>query len=216
MGIDDGKKARRCDRSFEFEDDNPPDNYCICGKGFAEVTPGPLDEEASCNADTLCGSADNCIMGIDDDGDSGKEDIEKCTDSFGFEGSDTPKREFAKPTAENGCDADKACICICNGYEYKDDQVNCKDALICNSIDKEILPEKVVKRDDDGHPKYKWVGGFLIHRDISDSEDVNGFEKNNIQTRTFYVENYNGIISVCDERPCIPQDAKYRIDASQP
>jgi len=229
MGVDDAEKVRRCDYEFGFEDDTPPDDYCICGEGSVEITPGPIGH-ARCEDETLCGSKDTCIMGIDDAGHehSGTDrrnpkekqcfDAFKTSAEFGFEGRDTRKREYLKPLGcENCCEDRKACICICNGYEYKDNKVNCKDVEICRSFDNiDILSSKVVKRDDTGNPEYKWVGGFLIHRDISDSEDVNGFEKNNIQTRTFYVENYNGIISVCDERPCIPQDAKYRIDASQP
>ena len=45
-----------------------------------------------------------------------------------------PKRVFTKPLSGNGCEDGMACICLCKGYEWKDNQVKCEDMLICNSI----------------------------------------------------------------------------------
>ena len=94
------------------------------------------------------------------------------------------------------------CICLCKGYKLdKDpnpDREPCEDGIICNTIDDiKLASEKIVGKDS----KYIWKGGFLIHRDISDSERVNGLEKNNIPTRTFYVQRVGDVVGVCLERP---------------
>ena len=139
-----------------------------------------------------------------------------------LEGSkDEIKFEFLKPVnVEKGCEVGKACVCLCKGFEL-DKDTNPKsaepcDPLICNSVEGiDLLSEKVVRRHDNGQPKYSWKGGFLIHMDISDSEDVNGMEKNNIATRTFYIQRHKNVVGVCLQSPCITDDAKAQIDASQ-
>ncbi|MEK6868659.1 MAG: hypothetical protein AABX74_00390 [Nanoarchaeota archaeon] len=123
------------------------------------------------------------------------------------------KSIYVKPVAENGCAAGKACICICQGYEL-DKKTNPKSAkpcelLICHAFESiDIISEKDVNTDEYVSTGYKWKGGFLIHRDISDSEDVNGLEKNNIGTRTFYVQRINDVVGVCTISthiaPCVP------------
>ena len=91
MGIDDGdsvggtnSKVKQCDKSFGFEGD---DDYCICGSGSREEVPGDIPD-TSCN--DICGSPDDCIIGIDDgDSDGGSDGIiRKCDKKYGFEGDD--------------------------------------------------------------------------------------------------------------------------------
>ena len=122
------------------------------------------------------------------------------------------KSVFGKP-GSNGCVAYKACICLCQGYELdkktKSAKLPCKDLLLCHPFDNiNIVSEKEVNTDMYVSTGYKWKGGFLIHRDIDDSEDVNGLEKNNIGTRTFYVQRIKDIVGVCTistiVTPCVP------------
>ena len=115
-------------------------------------------------------------------------------------GEGRPKSIFNRPA---GCGS-KACICLCKGYKLERfgvDNIETCDEIICNTLDGiNLFSGKEVPVDD---PKYRWLGGFLIHRDISDSEDVNGLEHNNIPTRTFYVQRVGDVVGVCLERPTI-------------
>jgi hypothetical protein len=135
-----------------------------------------------------------------------------------YEGS-TLKGVYVKPvSAKNGCKDGKACVCICNDYQLdKDadpDSGDCEDVLICTPLENiDILSEKEVTTEDYVSTGYTWKGGFLIHRDISDSERVNGLEKRNIETRTIYVERYRNIIDVCLASPCLTDDNKAYIDS---
>ena len=136
---------------------------------------------------------------------------------------DEIKSVFIKPLGcENCCEAGKACVCLCNGFEL-DKGTNPKSPkpcglLICNPIEGiDLLSEKVVKRHDNKQPKYLWKGGFLLHREISDRDDVNGLEENKMSTRAFYVGRYKDIVDVCFESStCMTDETKEKIDKSKP
>ena len=211
--IDDGKEGspKACNVGFGFEgDDDKGDDTCKCSGGV--ISP-PIN---TCN--DFCHPT-GCIIGIDNAG----EWERKCDAKFGFEGTSTPKRNYPKQiSVENGCEAGKACICLCNGYKWdtKTKSVSCEDIQVCHSFeDIDILSSKIAKRYDDGQPEYVWKGGFLIKRDISDSilvnKAVNGLEKNSIVTRTFYVQKYKGVVDVCLESPCMTPEAVRYIDTQQ-
>jgi len=132
------------------------------------------------------------------------------------------KSIFLKPVnTDNGCEIGKACICLCQGYELDKDPnpksaKACEDLLLCHSFDNiDILTSKEAVYYEDGILKNYWQGGFLIHRDVSDSEDVNGYEKNNIPLRTFYIDRYEDVVGVCTERPCITEKIKGYIDTGE-
>ena len=154
------------------------------------------------------------------------------------DGEDEIKTVFDKPLGcENCCEVGKACLCLCSGYERNKGtdpySAKCEDMLICNPIEnRDILSYKEVKRRDNGQLEYSWKGGFLLHREISNyfgsfnpyskvsehftfSEDVNGLEKNTKVTRTIYVERYKNVVDVCLAGPCMTDETKAHIDASQ-
>tara|TARA_B100000315_G_scaffold260241_1_gene320244 strand:+ start:1194 stop:2567 length:1374 start_codon:yes stop_codon:yes gene_type:complete len=209
-GMDDEDTLKKCNVGFGFEVDSGTelDDYCICGDED-KITPKTCED--------FCYPA-GCIMGIDDGGQE-----EMCGAMFGFEGASTPKRDYLKQLGvENGCEVGKACICLCNGYKWdtKTKSVSCEDIQVCHSFDKiDILSSKIANRYDDGQPEYVWKGGFLIKRDISNSiivnKAVNGLEKNDIVTKTFYVQKYKGVVDVCLESPCMTQEAVHYIDTHQ-
>ena len=125
------------------------------------------------------------------------------------------KSIFTKPVGPNGCAVGKACICLCQGYELekntdpKSAKLPCKDLLICHAFyNIDIVQERDVNTDDYVSTGYKWKGGFLVHRGISDSEDVNGLKDNNIDARTFYVQRVKDVVGVCTistrVTPCVP------------
>jgi len=82
IGIDDGKDIRKCDEDFGFEDDDPRDDYCICGESPEKVIPLPYDENPSCT--DICGTKNKgCVRGVDDNSPD-----QTCSDRFGFEEND--------------------------------------------------------------------------------------------------------------------------------
>lgn len=128
---------------------------------------------------------------------------------------------FDRPT---DCEESKACICLCSGFKvtkHSDSNINynseCEERLICKSLDTiDILAEKAVKYET-GNP-FTWRGGFLFGNDLPKTLQV-GLAQNQQATRTFYVERYEGIVSVCLENPleipCIPDEIKEQIDVSK-
>jgi hypothetical protein len=118
-----------------------------------------------------------------------------------------------------GCEDNKTCICLCPDYDFTTTgnepySKECEKPR-CVSIDTvDFIPEThVFKRTG-----YLWKGGFLYARELSVT--VNGLESKNILgTRAFYVEKYGDIVGVClqnpGEVPCIPEEIKEEIDASE-
>ena len=122
---------------------------------------------------------------------------------------------FDKPSA---CLSQKACICICE--EASLDQKTKPYSLTCNKKsdctpfnDIDILSEKVVRTYGNGKPQNSWKGGFLHLRDVP--AVANGLVQNQIGSRTFYVQRYNGVVDVCLSWPCITEDIKKQIDANE-
>ena len=96
MGIDDGKKPRRCDKIFTFENDaHVGDDYCFCrgdSSNFFPVLAGG-DEHHRCMDADMCGSRSNCIIGMDDE-DDGDGDRRRCNEKFRFESGDSPRDDY--------------------------------------------------------------------------------------------------------------------------
>lgn len=133
----------------------------------------------------------------------------------------------------NTCEDSKACICLCPDYNFKETgklpySKECEKPR-CRTLDIiDFLPERT--RDIDGKSKYSWKGGFLYLRGLPasvnglPSGEYKGISKltvmgNTMATRTFYVERYGNVVSVCIENPleipCIPEEIKEQIDTSE-
>ena len=127
------------------------------------------------------------------------------------------------------CEDDKACICICQDYDFEETRnypysKECEKP-ICRSIDTvDFIPETQVG----GRFESLWKGGFLYLRELPavvnglvyETRGTGMLEEwgNTVDTRTFYVERHGDIVGVClenpNEVPCIPDELKGQIDTS--
>ncbi|MBI2102134.1 hypothetical protein HYT53_05995 [Candidatus Woesearchaeota archaeon] len=110
--------------------------------------------------------------------------------------------------------AGKSCLCFCNTMDLNQKQqpilILCNKEPICtpfNNID--FLPEKIIRKDENGKTRVLFKGGFMFIRGF----EIEALNPSQAATLTAYVERYKDIVDVCAERPCITSEIKQRIDS---
>ena len=107
-----------------------------------------------------------------------------------------PTRAYIRPS--NSECVGSACICLClEGFSFDSNFGKCPSALTCRVLKKDIKEITILKSSDNdydaGDDTY-WKNGFLF---------VNGIEEGagsgiiSISPAAFFVDNNNGVVSVC-------------------
>lgn len=130
---------------------------------------------------------------------------------------------FNRPQTEE-CEINKACICLCKGYELEKKSYpftpTCKK-ISCRPFDNiDFFSERVTSRESDDRPRSSWKGGFMFGKDVPiEANDViqNQFMKRDReQYGTIYVQRHKNIVDVCLVSPCISVSDKEQIAIGGP
>lgn len=119
---------------------------------------------------------------------------------------------FPRPEA---CLKGKSCLCLCrknlkwNGKEPPY-EVSCDSAsMMCLQLEGE-MPAEMAHR----YPSYedltekRWDGGFIISRGEALSYSSYTITTRLNRMRVVYLEKYEGMVYVCEESPCVPEETK--------
>ena len=111
-----------------------------------------------------------------------------------------PTRAYLRPP--NSECVSSACACLClEGFSFDSNFGKCSSALICKALkrdnkEKDIKEITIIKSIDKlfSNDDTYWKNGFLFANDV---DNANGLPKIKTNKLELYVDNNNGVVSVC-------------------